>query len=218
MFFLIIFAFVSIIIGNYFVLFYAPIEATLGLPQKIFYFHVSFAWWGLFAFFFVFLFSLLYLLKKDLSFFLKARVLAEIGVLYSTIVLVTGITWAKASWNTYWTWDPKLITTFIMWFMYVLYLVFLNFEIEDEKKFIFCSVLAIVSFIDVPIVFLAAKMFRSIHPVIFMSKEGGMPFEMLLTMFVNIFCYGCLFFLLFYTRYSQLLLKDKIRLIRNKKL
>lgn len=218
MFFITFLILISIIIGNYFVFFYAPVEATLGLPQKIFYFHVSFAWWGFFAFFLVFLFSIIYLVKKDIKSFLKAKASAEIGVIYTTIVLITGIIWAKASWNTYWTWDPRLITTFIMWFMYILYLAFLTMEIEEEKKYIFCSVLGVISFLDVPIVFLSARMWRSIHPAIFASNNGGMPFEMMIALLVNLFCYGCLFFLLWYTRHFQLLLKIKISLLKYKKL
>lgn len=214
MFFITFLILISIIIGNYFVFFYAPVEATLGLPQKIFYFHVSFAWWGFFAFFLVFLFSIIYLIKKDIKSFLKAKTSAEIGVIYTTIVLITGIIWAKASWNTYWTWDPRLLTTFIMWFMYILYLAFLTMEIEEEKKYIFCSVLGVISFIDVPIVFLSARMWRSIHPAIFTSNNGGMPFEMMITLLVNLLCYGCLFFLLWYTRHFQLLLKIKISLLK----
>jgi len=206
-----------ICIGSYFIYVYAPIEKVMGIPQKIFYFHVSFAWWSFFSFFLVCIFSLLYILKKDYKYILWSISAAEIGVLYSTVVLITGIIWAKASWNTYWTWDPRLITTLIMWFMYIIYLVIVNIDIPEHKRYILASALGIVAFLDVPLVFLSARMWRSIHPAIFASKGGGMPREMLYTMLINLFAYGLLFFYLYILRKNQLTIKYKIeQIMRNK--
>ncbi len=201
---------INIFLGDWFIYIYAPVEKTLGLPQKIFYFHVSFAWWALFAFFLVFLFSLLYLIKKNILYHIISRCLAELGVVYASLVLCTGIIWAKASWNTYWTWDPRLTTTLIMWFLYVLYLAMLNLGISAEKKYILTSVFGIIAFLDVPLVFWSARMFRSIHPAVFATKGGGMPKEMIYTLIVNLIAYGFLFFSLLFYRISQIRLKHRI--------
>ncbi len=208
--FLLVFGFVFICIGIYFIYIFAPIEKTLGIPQKIFYFHVSFAWWSFFSFFLVCIYGMMYLIKKNVKHVLFAWACAEIGVVYSTLVLITGIIWAKASWNTFWTWDPRLITTLIMWFMYVVYLVIINMDISENKKFSLCSVLGMLAFIDVPIVFLSARMWRSIHPAVFSSKGGGMPPEMLYTMFINLIAYGILYMCLIILRTGQIKLKYKI--------
>ncbi|GAB6887133.1 cytochrome c biogenesis protein CcsA [Desulfothermus okinawensis JCM 13304] len=214
---ILIMSFISIIVGIYFIYVYAPVEKVMGIPQKIFYFHVSFAWWSFFAFFLVCVYSFLYILKRDSNYLLWSISAAEIGVLYSTLVLITGIIWAKASWNTYWTWDPRLITTLIMWFMYVIYLVIVNMDIQEDKKYILGSGVGIIGFLDVPLVFWSARMWRSIHPAIFASKGGGMPREMLQTMFINLIAYGFLFLYLFLFRKRQLTLKDKLeQIIKNK--
>ncbi len=200
-----IISFLSLGSAMYFIFIYAPVEQTLGVVQKIFYLHVSFGWWSFFSFFLVFVYGFLYLLKRNIRFHLIANVAAELGVLYSTFVLITGIIWAKASWNTYWTWDPRLITTLIMWFMYVVYLVILGMDMEEDNRATICSVLGIVAFVDVPLVFLSARMWRSIHPVV-LGHGGGMPIEMIYTMLVCLFAFGLFYFCLFLllVRYRRL--------------
>ncbi len=201
--------FLSLVFSMYLIFIYAPVEQTMGIVQKIFYLHVSFAWWGLFSFFLVFLFGLLYLWKRNFRFHIMANVSAEIGVLYSTFVLITGVIWAKASWNTYWTWSPRLTTTLIMWFMYVVYLVVLNLDMQEEKRAVVCSVLGIVAFVDVPLVFFSARMWRSIHPVVF-GKGGGMPPEMIYTMLFSLFSFGLFYLCIFLLRLRQYNLQREI--------
>ncbi len=211
-------SFISIIVGIYFIYVYAPVEKVMGIPQKNILFPCIFCMVVIFLhFFLVCVYSFLYILKRDSNYLLWSISAAEIGVLYSTLVLITGIIWAKASWNTYWTWDPRLITTLIMWFMYVIYLVIVNMDIQEDKKYILGSGVGIIGFLDVPLVFWSARMWRSIHPAIFASKGGGMPREMLQTMFINLIAYGFLFLYLFLFRKRQLTLKDKLeQIIKNK--
>ena len=102
---------------------YAPEEATLGLIQKIFYIHLPLAWWALISFFTVFLGSIAYLLRRAPGADRLCAAAAEVGVLLSGLALVTGMLWARKSWGVWWTWDPRLTTTLIMWFVYAGYLV-----------------------------------------------------------------------------------------------
>ena len=190
--------------------FYAPEEQTMGLVQKIFYIHVPLAWWGFVAFFLVFLGSLGYLWKKNPSFDIMARAAAEIGVLFFTLVLLTGIIWARASWNTWWTWDPRLSTALVMWFMYCGYLVLRSASLDTHRLKVLCAVLGLVAFLDVPLVFVSARLWRSIHPAVFASKGGGLPPEMGLTVGVNVLVWGGLFVLLVMVRFSQLRLRTAI--------
>lgn len=98
----------------YAIFIYAPIEKTMGIVQKIFYLHVPAAFLAFSAFFITFLASIVYLYKKDQKWDVIAYCSAEVGVLFCTIVLITGPIWAKPVWNVWWTWDPRLTTTLIL--------------------------------------------------------------------------------------------------------
>ncbi len=197
-------------LSQWLIWFYAPVERALGLVQKIFYLHLPLAWWGFLAFFIVFLASVLYLSRKKQGYDLLAGAAAEVGVLFSTVVLLTGIIWAKVSWNTWWTWDPRLTTTLVMWFVYCAYLVLRNSSISEERRRIIAAVVGIVAFLDVPLVFISARMWRSIHPSVFASQEGGLPGEMLLTMLVCLLAWGAIFAWLCWLRFSQLKIAAKL--------
>jgi heme exporter protein C len=183
---------------------YAPVERSMGIVQKIFYFHLPLAWWGFVAFFLVFAASCAYLWQKREKFDIVAQAAAELGVLFTTLVLVTGVLWARASWNTWWTWDPRLSTALVLWFIYAGYLVLREADLGGEKRRTLCAVLGIVGFLDVPLVFLSARFMRSIHPAVFASREGGLPLEMWIAVFVSLAAWGLLFGALLLVRFEQL--------------
>ncbi len=200
----------SLIINQWMIWFYAPVEATLGIVQKIFYLHLPFAWWGMFSFFLVFCFSLLFLFKAKEKYSLLSVASAEIGVLFSGLALVSGSIWAKASWGVWWTWDPRLTTTLVMWFLYSAYLLLQTLDLPLVRKRKLSAVLGVVAFLDVPLVFFSARIFRSIHPAVFASREGGLPEEMLFTLLFSLFTFFFLWIFLFSFRYKQLKLKNKL--------
>ncbi|MBI4649704.1 cytochrome c biogenesis protein CcsA, partial [Candidatus Desantisbacteria bacterium] len=119
--------FTSMLISLYAVFIYVPVEKVMGIIQKIFYFHVPLAWVSFLAFFVVFVMSILYLLKKDHIYDITAYCAAEIGILFCTLVLITGPIWARPIWNAWWTWEPRLTTTLILWFIYIAYLMLRHF-------------------------------------------------------------------------------------------
>ncbi|MDY6822000.1 MAG: cytochrome c biogenesis protein, partial [Deferribacterota bacterium] len=174
------------------IFFYAPEEKTMGIVQKIFYFHVSSAWISFLAFFITFIFSILYLIKNSIYCDNIASSSAEIGIVFCSIVLVTGPLWAKPVWGAYWTWDPRLSTTLILWFIYISYLLLRKFVDDEQKKHTFSSILGIIGFIDVPFVYFAIKWFRTIHPDVF-SKGGGLEQSMLYTLFVSLAAFTFLY-------------------------
>ncbi len=157
------------------IFFYAPIEQTMGMVQKIFYFHVASAWTGFLAFGVVFICSILFLWKKKEIFDSIAFCSAEIGVLFTSLVLLTGPMWAKAIWNTYWTWDPRLTTTLILWLIYIGYLLLRNMISSPEKAARISAVYGIIGFVDVPIVYLSIRLWRTLHPehVMIMGGENS---------------------------------------------
>ncbi|MBO4684506.1 MAG: cytochrome c biogenesis protein CcsA [Desulfovibrio sp.] len=178
---------------------YAPIEEVMGPIQKIFYIHLPLAWWGLVSFFVVFVCSIACLAKKEPAYDRTARAAAEIGVLFTTLCLATGMIWGRRAWGVWWTWDPRLSTALVMWFVYVAYLILESLGTSPERRRLVRSAVGIVAFLDVPLVFLSARMWRSIHPAVFASESGGLEPEMKLaaifcTLAMGVFWLGLLLF------------------------
>jgi heme exporter protein C len=162
------------LVALYMAFVYAPKEATMGDVQRIFYFHVGAAWTACLAFFVVFLGGLAYLRTRDRRWDALALSSAEIGVVFTTITLATGSIWAKPAWGTWWTWDPRLTTTTVLWLIYVSYLILRGAIDEPERRASFAAAVGIVGFVDVPIVFLSIRLWRTIHPVLVKSQGFDM--------------------------------------------
>jgi heme exporter protein C len=191
---------------------WAPVEASMGIVQKIFYLHLPLAWWGFVGFFLVFVCSIGYLGRRRDILDHLAGAAAEVGLLFASLVLLTGILWAKASWNVWWTWDPRLSTTLILWFIYSGYLVLRGASVtSSSRQKTVAAVLGVVAFLDVPLVFLSARWFRSIHPAVLASREGSLPFEMLVTLAASLIAWGGLFGLLLWLRFDQYRLEQSLR-------
>lgn len=166
-----------VLVALYLAFIYTPVEVKMGIVQKIFYFHVASAWVAFLAFFIVFVFSIMFLSKRKRIYDVIAGVSAEIGVVYTTIVLTTGPIWGRSAWNTWWSWEPRLTTTLILLFMYIAYIMIRNMDGAWEKKGRLASVFGIISFINVPIVFMSIRWWNSkLHPVVFgegANETGG---------------------------------------------
>ncbi|MDX1600030.1 MAG: cytochrome c biogenesis protein CcsA [Anaerolineales bacterium] len=153
------------------VLFYAPREALMGEVQRVFYFHVSAGWVGAVAFLVTAVAGILYLTRGGRKWDNVAVASVEIGVVFTLINILSGSIWARPVWNTWWTWDPRLVTATIMELIYIAYLM-LRQGIEDpERRARFGSVYGIVGFISVPITFLSIRLLRTIHPVVIGSSD-----------------------------------------------
>lgn len=179
----------------YLIFMYVPTEKTMGDVQRIFYFHVPLAWGSFLAFSVVFVCSIIYLWKRDVKWDVTARASAEVGVIFTTLVLITGPIWAKAVWGVWWTWDARLTATLVLWIIYIAYMLVRRYATEEARGARFAAVLGIVGFIDVPIVFLAIQLWRTQHPgpVVF---EGGLTPSMLLTLSVSIAAFTVLYVIL----------------------
>lgn len=182
----------SVFIALYLTFIWSPIEKQMGVSQKIFYFHVGCAWVGFLAFFVVGFYSVLTLIKPTQNRFIYAGVSGEIGVLFTTIALLSGMIWARTAWNTWWTWEPRLTTTLILWFIYVAFLFIRKMEGSWEKVAKLSAVFGIIGCLNVPIVFMAIRWWNSkLHPILFgegpAEQGGGLAPEMLTTMLFTIF-------------------------------
>lgn len=189
---------------------YAPQEATLGLMQKVFYLHLPLAWWALFSFFLVFAGSIAVLARRSAAADRLCAAAAEAGVLFSGLALVTGMIWARRSWGVWWTWDPRLATTLVMFFVYAGYLLLRGLDMEAERRRLVCAVAGVAAFLDVPLVFVSARIWRSIHPAVFASRGGGLEPEMKLTAVACVAAMGLLWAAIVWLRARQLAQADRL--------
>jgi len=190
--------------AQYAIWYYAPVERTMGVVQKIFYTHLPMAWWSFVSFFVVFVASILYLARRRPAYARLAGAACEMGVLFSGLALATGMCWARPIWNVWWTWDPRLTTTLVMWFVYAAYLLLRASDIGGGRRDAVLAVLGIVAFLDVPLVFISARYWRSIHPAVFGPQGGGLEPEMWLAMVANLVAMGFLWLALLLARTRQL--------------
>ena len=196
--------------AQYFVWVYAPVEMTMGPVQKIFYFHISLAWWALLSFAVVGAAGVGFLVKRTPGWDHWSGAACEVGVVFSGLALVLGMIWGRASWGVWWTWDPRLTTTLVMWFVYCAYLILRASGIGGERRAVVSAVVGIVAFLDVPLVFLSARMWRSIHPSVFKKTGGGLEPEMLTAMFVCLGAFGLLWLAVTGYRARQLAMDEKL--------
>ncbi|MFZ5427443.1 MAG: cytochrome c biogenesis protein [Thermodesulfobacteriota bacterium] len=194
----------ALAVSQWLIWMHAPLEETMGLVQKIFYIHMPMAAWAMVSFLVVFAASVMVLVKKDDRWDRVAGAACELGVLFSGLALVTGSLWGKPIWNVWWTWDPRLTTTLIMWFVYAAYLVLRQSGVGGERAPVVRAALGVVAFLDVPLVFISARKWRSIHPTVFGSQGGGLEPEMMTAVLASIAAMGLLWAALLALRTRQL--------------
>ncbi len=188
-----ILVFLSMEAALYAVFMYVPTEREMGLVQRIFYFHVPSANCAFVAFFLVFVGSLQYLRTRGAHWDRLARCAAELGVLFSLIVLVTGPLWARPIWGVYWRWEPRLTSMLILFTIYVAYLMVRSYGTEGAQTQRFAAVLGILGFVNVPLVYYSVHLWapeQQLHP-----RKVDLSPEMEHTLYL---CYAAFFLLFFY--------------------
>ena len=161
----VLFALVTLVLlgyGTYQALVAAPTEATMGDVQRIFYYHVPSAIAAFTLFFVNFIASIVYLLRRSNRADAIAVSAAEVGVVFCTVVLVTGPLWARPVWGIWWTWDARLTSTLVLWLIYVSYLLLRRFSTGQVATV--AAALSVFGFLDVPFVYLANRIFRTQQP------------------------------------------------------
>lgn len=140
-------------------------DRDMGHLQKIMYVHVPAAWMSFIAFFLVFVLSIIYLWRRDWRHDLLASSAAEVGVIMTAVTLVLGMIWARPTWGVWWTWDPRLTTTAIMLVIYAGYMALRGFVEDPERRGVWSAAVGILSFLNVPVVYMSVRWWRSIHQV-----------------------------------------------------
>ena len=165
--------------AGYAALFIAPTERTMGVIQRIFYFHVPSAWTGFVAFFVNLFGSIAFLRKRDLKWDRLSVAAAEIGVAFFTVVLVTGPIWARPVWGIWWTWDARLTSSFVLWLLYVCYLLLRTLVEETERRAVLSAVFGVFAAFDIPLVYFSIWLFRTQHPQPVIGQGGSLDSRML---------------------------------------
>ncbi|HLZ08418.1 MAG TPA: cytochrome c biogenesis protein CcsA [Chloroflexota bacterium] len=182
---------ISFVAALYLAFVYAPTEAVQGDVQRIFYFHVPIAWLAYLAFFVVFCGSIIYLWKRSEAWDIAARCSAELGVVFTTLVLITGSIWGRPTWGAWWAWDARMTSTLILWSVYVVYLMLRAYSTDRQRGARYGAVLGIIGFADVPIVQMSITWWRTLHPapVVSLEGSGSLPPEMLLALMVSLLAF-----------------------------
>jgi heme exporter protein C len=181
---------------------YAPLEATMNYVQKIFYFHIATAWVGMLGFIAAAVAGIVYLIKRDQKWDIIELAAVEISLIFFFIAIVAGSIWARPTWGTYWTWDPRLTTAAILEMIYVAYLLLRQGIDDPDRRARFSAVYTLVGAISVPITFMSIRLFRTIHPAVIGANSAltgsfDMTSKMLITMFFALFTFSIIFVDLF---------------------
>lgn len=174
-----------------------PKIGILGDKARIIFLHVPTAWLSVLAFLLSMIYSIQYLRKKDFVYDIKAVSAAEIGFLFSILATVTGSIWAKFSWGSFWNWDPRETSIFILLIIYGAYFSLRSAIDAPERKAKLSSVYSIIAFVTVPFfVFIMPRIIESLHPDPIINAEGkiNMDGTMRAVFFSSLFGFTLLFF------------------------
>ncbi len=205
------------LVDIYLIFMVAPTDSVLGHVQRVFYFHVPIAIMSFLAFLVVFVASLLYLFSRNERWDGLAHAAAEVGVVFVSLALITGVIWARPVWGAWWTWEPRLTTTLILWLIYVSYLMVRSYAPSRSQGALYASVVGIVGFVDVPIVYYSVQWWRSIHPSAVvgpLAQTGALPPTMLAVLLFSFLTFLVLFLYLLLERRALKGLEDELRELR----
>jgi len=188
----------------------APTERTMGDVQRIFYYHVPSAWTAFVLFLINFVSSVIYLVRRNIKADVLALVSAEVGVVFCTVVIVTGPIWARPVWGIWWApGDIRLTTTLVLWLIYISYLVLRRFSTSGQTPVV-AAVVAIFGALDVPLVYFSIWFFRTQHPSPVIGGGGSLDPRMAQVLLINWAAFMCLAWLLCWTRYRLEVLKREV--------
>ncbi len=184
--------------------FWVSTEASQGIVQRIFYVHPPAAWTTFVAFGIAALTSAMYLWLRDERLDWAAQSAAEGGMVFGTIMLTTGPLWGRIAWGTYWTWEPRLTLTLLLWFIFLGYFMVRSSTENPDQGKRFSAVVAIMGSMLIPFIHLSVIWFRSLHPqpVVIKAEGPSLPGDMLTLLLTSLGVFLVLFTGLFMLRYA----------------
>lgn len=197
---------------------YAPTERVMGVAQRVFYVHVPSAWTAFLAFFVVAGASALYLWRGERRWDILALSSAELGVVLTTLALVTGSLWGKVAWGTWWTWEARLTSTLVLWLIYVAYLMLRAYTEEGPRQARFAAVLGIVGVVDIPIIFFSVGWWRTLHPQHTVLQPSGPALEpeMVRALLVSLAAFTLLYIYLLIQRVRLERARDEVEALKQR--
>jgi heme exporter protein C len=207
-------SFVGMMVAIWAIFLYAPTDAIEGLSQRIFYFHVPLAWLAMLSFVIVALGGIVYLWRDDERWDWLALAAAEVGTVCTTLTLLTGSLWGRATWGTWWTWDARLTTTLILWFLYVAYLMLRSYLGATRTSARARAVLAIVGVIDVPIIYESVNWWRTLHPSAEIGTPGALPPSVVLVLMLALASFTVFYATLLILLYQLVRMQSLTRRLR----
>jgi heme exporter protein C len=195
---------VSLLIGLaiYGALIWAPSEKTMGFLQRIFYFHVACANAALFAYSSVFIANMGYLLSRKPQWDWLATAGVEVGLIFTTIALVTGSIWAKPAWGVWWVWDARTTSTLALWLLYVVYPLLRGLVDNPERRAVISAVFGAFAFLDVPLVYFSIWWWRTQHPPPIVFKTGKLNGDMQKALLMSFIALAAMMVLMIWRRYK----------------
>ncbi len=208
-----------VIVGAYI---WAPLEPRiLKEYTRIFYFHVPVAWICVVFFFMAAYYSLQYLRTKDILFDAYAKISNELGILFAILATVTGSIWAKVTWGSFWNWDPRETSIFILLLIYGAYFSLRSAIEQEDRRARLSAVYSMLAFVTVPFfVFVVPRIYFSLHPDPVINKQGKihLDFKQRVVFFSSIFLHTVLYIYIFVIRRTQVKLQMRLRFIEENKL
>jgi heme exporter protein C len=187
------------------VFFWVPTEASLGVSQRIFYFHVPIAILALSSIIVVAIASITHLITRGQRSDDLAYSAAELGAVLATLAIVTGATWAKPVWGVWWTWDPKLTLTLLLWFIYSGYLMLRAYGPKGSQGARYGAVIALMGAVNAPIIYYATELWQTAHPALLVgpaAESGSLDSDMALGLLVSTITFVVLAAYVLLERYS----------------
>jgi heme exporter protein C len=184
--------------------------------QRIIYFHIATAWVGFLAFFVTFVGGIGYLRTGERKWDIVALSSAEIGTVFMLGVLISGSIWAKPAWGVWWVWDERLTISLIQFLVYVGYLMLRSAVEDPSRRARFAAVYGIVAFISVPINFIAIRMWRTQHPLMFGSEDGGLGPNMMVAFFFSLLTFTVWYVTLMWYRYRLEQTRDNLEELKQR--
>ncbi len=192
------------------VFFWVPTDAFLGLSQRIFYYHVPAAITCFLAFVSGGVASGVFLKTGNSDWDHAAHAAIGVGLLLGSILLVTGSVWARTAWGTWWTWDARLTTFLVLWLIFASYLLLRTMAEDNEMMPRYAAVLAIVGCVNIPVVQMATRLWRTLHPQVIRNPDGGIDDPaMQATLGLSLLAFVTMFAWLWSLRYRTLQMTDR---------
>ena len=191
------------------IIFFTPMVPDQEWAQKIFYLHVPIAWSGFLAYFFAMISGIAYLISRNLKYDRFGHAAAEVGTIFTGLVLLTGPIWATPIWGKPWIWEPRLITTLVLFVIYAGYFILRNVGIYRQRVALISAMIGIIAFLDIPIIFASVTFWAAeiqSHPQVEMSKQ---PSGILSPFLFSLFAFTNLMFTMLFLKIKVLYLQDK---------